>query len=97
MGCPRAETSNALARGGGTPCVKLKTVADTFFFPHAAGVQVHHDGQKEPAFPGAHIRDVCDPGGVRSRDGKAAFTVLGVRSKLVWPLTYRGDGSRGRL
>ena len=27
-----AETSDALARGGGTPCLDRKTVADTLFF-----------------------------------------------------------------
>jgi hypothetical protein len=27
-----AETSNALARGGGTPCLNLRTFIDTFIF-----------------------------------------------------------------
>ena len=44
---------------------------------NASGVQVHHDGQIEPAFPCAHIRDVRDPGGVRSWDGKAALQRIG--------------------
>ena len=44
---------------------------------NAAGVPVHHDGQIEPAFPCAHIRDVRDPGGVRSRNGNAALQCSG--------------------
>ncbi len=44
---------------------------------NTAGVQVHHDGQIEPAFPCAHVRNVGDPGGVRPWDGKAALQRIG--------------------
>lgn len=40
---------------------------------NTAGVEIHHDGQIEPAFPRAYIRNVSDPDGVRSRDGKPAL------------------------
>lgn len=50
---------------------------------NAAGVQVHHDGQIEPAFPRAHIRDVGDPGGVRSLDGQSSLQGIGRQERCV--------------
>ena len=44
---------------------------------NAARIEIHHDGQIEPAFPRAHIRDVSDPDGVRPWDGKAALQRIG--------------------
>ncbi len=44
---------------------------------NAAGVEVHHDGQIEPAFPRADIRDVGDPGAVRSMNGKSSLQCIG--------------------
>jgi hypothetical protein len=40
---------------------------------NTAGVQVHHDGQIEPAFPRAHVCDVGDPGVVWALNGKTAL------------------------
>ena len=44
---------------------------------NSAGVEVHHDGQIEPAFPRADIRDVGDPGVVRSVNGKSSLQGIG--------------------
>ena len=44
---------------------------------NTAGVQVHHDGQVEPAFPRAHVGDVGDPGCVWSLDRKASLQRIG--------------------
>ena len=40
---------------------------------NAARVQVHHNGQREPAFPRAYVRDVGDPSGIRALDGEASL------------------------
>mgnify|MGYP007070988097 CR=1 FL=1 len=44
---------------------------------NAAGVQVHHNSQIEPAFPCAHIRNVSNPGGVGPGDGKPSLQRIG--------------------
>lgn len=44
---------------------------------NAARVQVHHDGQIEPAFPCAHIGNIGDPGGVGPGDGKPSLQRIG--------------------
>lgn len=48
---------------------------------NAAGVEIHHDGQIEPAFPCAYVRNVGDPGGVRSWDGKTSLQRIGRRER----------------
>ena len=40
---------------------------------NTAGVQVHHDGQIEPAFPRGHVGDVGDPRSVWLLNGKTAL------------------------
>lgn len=44
---------------------------------NTAGVEIHHDGQIEPAFPRAYIRNVRDPDGVRPWDGKPLLQYIG--------------------
>lgn len=44
---------------------------------NAARIEVHDDGQIEPAFPRADIRDVGDPGVVRSVNGKPSLQGIG--------------------
>lgn len=55
----------------------------------AARIEVHADGQIEPAFPHADIRDVGDPGVVRSVNGKPSLQGI-ERQSDVWPVMYRG-------
>lgn len=45
-------------------CVQHEVLSERGFggpADYAEGVQVHHDGQREPAFPGAHVRHIRDP------------------------------------
>lgn len=44
---------------------------------NAARVQVHHNGQREPAFPCAHIGNGCDSGGVGLRDRQPSLQRIG--------------------
>ena len=44
---------------------------------NTAGVEVHDDGQVEPAFPRAHVGNVGDPGVVRSVNGKSLLQSIG--------------------
>lgn len=44
---------------------------------NASGVEIHYHGKIEPAFPRAHVRNVGDPGGVRSLDGETSSQRIG--------------------
>jgi hypothetical protein len=73
-------------------CVQYEILSQRGFgslADNAAGVQVHHDGQIEPAFPGAHVGHVGHPGGVGRGTVNPRCSVLGVRSD-VGLLVYRG-------
>ena len=49
---------------------------------NAARVEVHHDGQIQPAFPCAHIGNVGDPSGIGPGTVHPRCSVLGVRSDV---------------